>query len=44
MNAHEVLKKVEDDFSRYLQRIDKEDIPFAEKGREKLWFRIYTTG
>jgi len=42
MNAHDVLKKVEDSFSQHLLRMHKEDMPFAEKGREKLWFRVYT--
>jgi len=41
MSAHDILAKLEKDFSPYLQQMEREDIPFAEKGKEKLWFRIY---
>ena len=41
MSAHDVLARIEKDFSPYLQQMTKEDIPFAEQGREKLWFRVY---
>ena len=41
MSAHDILAKLEKDFSPYLQQMERENIPFAEKGKEKLWFRIY---
>jgi hypothetical protein len=41
MSAQDILVKLEKDFSPYLQQMTREDIPFAEKGKEKLWFRVY---
>ncbi len=41
MKPMDILSRVENDFAAYLKHMTKEDLPFAEKDREKLWFRIY---
>jgi len=43
MKPMDILNRIESDFSAYLQQMSREDLPFAEKGKEKLWFRIYRT-
>ena len=43
MELKEIEKKIEEDFGNFFDQMEREDILFAEKGKEKLRFVVYRT-
>jgi hypothetical protein len=41
MNIQEIQNKIEEDFGKFLEKMEREEILFAEKGKERLRFVIY---